>query len=148
MEHKCKYCCFAYNVTLFRPNVKIGLFWTMDMKYSNNNNWKRLWIYFLEYNSWAMYRPISGFLGFMLRPEYENSLRILIIIIPESEIEIAHKIPSWVWAWVWDLLVITTPVFVESGLAFSNREVKISLRQRQRVRERQLNIAVVFVTLF
>ena len=26
------------------------------------------------------------------------------------------------------------------------REVKISLRQRQRVRERQLNIAVVFVT--
>ena len=27
-----------------------------------------------------------------------------------------------------------------------NREVKISLRQRQRVRERQLNIAVVFVT--
>ena len=28
-----------------------------------------------------------------------------------------------------------------------NREVKISRRHRQRVRERQLNIAVVFVTL-
>ena len=44
----------------------------------------------------------------MLRPEYENNLRILIITIPESEIEIEHKTPSWVWAWVWDLLVITT----------------------------------------
>ena len=40
----------------------------------------------------------------MLRPEYENNLRILIITIPESEIEIDHKTPSWVW----DLLVIST----------------------------------------
>ena len=45
----------------------------------------------------------------MLRPEYENNLRIFIITIPESEIEIEHKSASWVWAWVWDLLVITTP---------------------------------------
>ena len=28
----------------------------------------------------------------MLRPEYENNLRILIITIPESEIEIEHKL--------------------------------------------------------
>ena len=42
----------------------------------------------------------------MLRPVYKNNLRILIITIPESEIEIEHKTPSWVWAW--DLLVITT----------------------------------------
>ena len=40
----------------------------------------------------------------MLRPEYENNLSILIITIPEFEIEIQHKTPSWVW----DLLVITT----------------------------------------
>ena len=40
----------------------------------------------------------------MLRPEYENNLKILIITIPKSEIEIEHKTQSWVW----DLLVITT----------------------------------------
>ena len=61
-------------------------------------------MYYLEYDSWARYKPISGFLSFMLRPEYENNLRILIITIPESEIEIERKTPSWVW----DLLVITT----------------------------------------
>ena len=40
----------------------------------------------------------------MLRPEYENNLRILIFTIPESEIE------SWAQtlSWVWDLLVIIT----------------------------------------
>ena len=42
----------------------------------------------------------------MVRPEYKNNLRILIITITESEIEIERKTPSW--AWVWDLLVITT----------------------------------------
>ena len=49
---------------------------------------------------------------FMLRPEYEHNLRILIITIPESETEIEHKIPSWVWVWVWDLLIITTPCLI------------------------------------
>ena len=43
-------------------------------------------------------------LSFMLRPEYENNNRILIITIPGSEIEIVYKTASWVW----DLLVITT----------------------------------------
>ena len=40
------------------------------------------------------YRPISRFLNFKLRPEYENNLKILIITIPESETEIELKTPS------------------------------------------------------
>ena len=36
----------------------------------------------------------------MLRTEYEKNLRILIITIPESDIEIVLKTLSLVWAWV------------------------------------------------
>ena len=78
---------------------------------------KRLGICYRKYNSWVGYRPISRFLSFMLRPKYENNLRILIFTISVSEIEIEHKTPSWVW----DLLVkivITTPGLPISSLYY------------------------------
>ena len=53
---------------------------------------QRLWICYLKYDSWLAYRPISRFLSFKLWPAYENNHRILIITIPESEIEIGHKL--------------------------------------------------------
>ena len=43
-----------------------------------------------KYNSLVGCRPISRFLNFKLWPEYEKNLRILIITIPEIEIE--HKL--------------------------------------------------------
>ena len=52
---------YAYKVRIFYSNIKGGLYWTIDKKYSKNNNWKnRLWICHHEYNSWARYRAISG----------------------------------------------------------------------------------------
>ena len=96
-----------------------GLFWIIERNIQKIIiERKILWICYLKYNSWVEYRPISRFLKFKLRPEYENNLKILIITIPESETEIEHKPPSWVWAWVWDLIVITTLGLPHSSLNY------------------------------
>ena len=94
-----------------------GLFWIIERNIQKIIiERKILWICYLKYNSWVEYRPISRFLNFKLRPEYETNLKILIITIPESETEIEHKIPSWVW--VWDLIVITTLGLPHSSLNY------------------------------
>ena len=94
------FLCLGFEITSTKRNTLEQ--WLVITNKSHTQAWDFILIFLSKVQT-------NLFFCFMLRPEYENNLRILIITVPESEIEIEYKTLSW--AWVWDLSVIITQCY-------------------------------------
>ena len=82
-----RHCCCEYNVTIFYSNVKRGLFWTIDEKYSKNDNWKK------DYNYVIL--SIIPEQGTYQSPEFYAQAWV------QKQSQDFDNHYSWVWDWNW-----------------------------------------------